>query len=67
MFTFRSVSMTNSSPWPYFSAGVDQQAEDVGRLQRRIDEIHHPPVERVERLVDARVVDEDDLAPVRSF
>ena len=44
--------------------GVDEEAEEVGRLQRGEDEVHHPPVEGVEGLVDAGVVDEDDLAPV---
>ncbi len=47
--------------------GVDEEAEEVGRLQGREDEVHHPPVEGVERLVDAGVVDEDDLAPVRGL
>ena len=44
--------------------GVDEEAEQVGRLERGVDEAHHPPVEGVERLVDAGIVDEDDLALV---
>ena len=45
-----------------FLGGVDEQADEVGRLERRVDEIHHPFVQLVERLVDARVIDENDLA-----
>src|SRR5665647_3041154 len=42
--------------------GVDKQADEVRRLQGRIDEIHHPLVQGVERFMDARVVDEDDVS-----
>ena len=45
--------------------GVDEEAEKVGGLERGIDEVHHPAVQGVERLVDAGIVDEDDLAFLR--
>jgi len=47
--------------------GVDEQADDVGRLERRVHVAHHPPVELVEGLVDAGVVDEDYLAALRGL
>jgi len=52
-------------PVPEGLGGVDEEAEQVRGLERRIDEVHHPAVQRVERLVDAGVVDENDLAFLR--
>lgn len=49
-------------PVAEFLGRVDEEADDVGRLEGGGDEIHHPLVEGVEGLVDPGVVDEDDLA-----
>ena len=57
--------MTNSSPWPNGSVASMIRQRRSAVSQRGIDEAHHPPVEGVEGLVDAGIVDEDDLALVR--
>src|SRR6478735_12234108 len=47
--------------WAEAVSGVNQQQDEIARLQRGVNFLHHFAVETAIRLVHARRIDEDDL------